>query len=131
MEQVRTYVELLMRTEDHFTPFKEGQVIFEEGQRGNEMFLVKSGVVELRRGDSVVETVSQGGILGEMALVDQEPRSATAIAAADCELVPIDEKKFKLLVKGVPGFALEVMRIMAQRIRRATPGRAGADSGKG
>jgi CRP-like cAMP-binding protein len=42
--------------------------------------------------------------------------------------VAIDEKKFKLLVKGVPGFALEVMRIMAQRIRRATPGRAGADS---
>ncbi len=126
MEQVRTYVELLMRTEDHLTAFKAGQVIFEEGQSGNEMFLVKSGVVELRKGDTVVETVSQGGILGEMALVDQEPRSATAVAAADCELVAIDEKKFKLLVKGVPGFALEVMRIMAQRIRRATTGRAGA-----
>ncbi len=129
MAQVRTYVELLMRTEDHFSLFEKGQVIFEEGQHGGEMFLVRSGVVELRRGDSVLETVTQGGFLGELALVEQEPRSATAVAMADCQLVVIDEKKFKLLVKGVPGFALEVMRSMAQRIRRATPGRAGADSG--
>jgi len=121
MEQVRTYLELLMRTEDRPTPFEAGQVIFEEGQPGNEMYVVQSGSVELRAGGQVLETVGEGGILGEMALVDREPRSATAVAASDCRLVPIDEQHFGLLVQRVPGFALEVMRVMAQRIRKANP----------
>jgi len=121
MEQVRTYLELLMRTEDRPTPFEAGQVVFEEGQPGKEMYVVQSGSVELRAGGRVLETVTEGGILGEMALVDREPRSATAVATSDCRLVPIDEERFGLLVQRVPGFALEVMRVMAQRIRRANP----------
>jgi CRP-like cAMP-binding protein len=121
MDQVRTYLELLMKTEDKPTPVEAGKMIFEQGQPGKQMYLVQSGSVELRVEGRVLETVGEGGVLGEMALVDREPRSATAVATADSLLVEIDEERFRLLVQRVPGFALEVMRVMAQRIRRANP----------
>ncbi|HXQ21148.1 MAG TPA: cyclic nucleotide-binding domain-containing protein, partial [Candidatus Acidoferrales bacterium] len=66
----------------------------------------------------VVETMGPGGILGEMALIDQNPRSATAVAKTDCTLVPVNEARFKFLVKQVPAFSLEVMRVMASRLRK-------------
>jgi CRP-like cAMP-binding protein len=56
-------------------------------------------------------------IFGEMALIDNEPRSATALAITDVELVPISEKQFLFLVSQTPYFALKVMRILAQRLR--------------
>ncbi|HEU5100134.1 MAG TPA: Crp/Fnr family transcriptional regulator [Roseiflexaceae bacterium] len=59
-----------------------------------------------------------GGIVGEMALIDDRPRSATAVAATDCRLVPIDERRFTFLVQQTPMFALAVMRVMAERLRR-------------
>ncbi len=129
MDQVRTYLELLMKTEDKPTPAEAGKVIFEEGQPGKQMYLVQSGSVELRAAGRVLETVGEGGVLGEMALVDREPRSATAVAATDSQLVEIDEERFRLLVQRVPGFALEVMRVMAQRIRKANPKGSAQDRG--
>jgi CRP/FNR family transcriptional regulator, cyclic AMP receptor protein len=56
-------------------------------------------------------------IFGEMALIDSEPRSATAVAITDVELVPITEKQFLFLVGQTPYFALKVMRTLAQRLR--------------
>ncbi len=120
-QQVRTYVELLMQLEEDSRSFAEGETVFEAGQPGNEMYVVRSGTVELRAGDHVLESVGRAGILGEMALVDDQPRSASAVAASPCELVVIDEERFKLLVQRVPGFALEMMRVMAARLRRANP----------
>jgi CRP-like cAMP-binding protein len=66
----------------------------------------------------LVETVRPGGILGEMALIDAAPRSATAIAKTQCVLVPIDEKRFADLIQRRPEFALHVMRVLANRLRR-------------
>ena len=57
---------------------KQGDVLFREGETGDVMFAVVEGEVELTRGDRVVDSVGAGGIIGEMALVDTEPRSATA-----------------------------------------------------
>jgi CRP/FNR family cyclic AMP-dependent transcriptional regulator len=56
-------------------------------------------------------------IFGEMALIDNEPRSATAVAVTDVELVPVAEKQFLFLVSQTPHFALKVMRALAQRLR--------------
>jgi CRP-like cAMP-binding protein len=53
-----------------------------------------------------------------MALLDKEPRSTTAIANTDCRLVPVDQKRFTFLVQQTPYFAIEVMQIMAERLRR-------------
>jgi CRP-like cAMP-binding protein len=53
-----------------------------------------------------------------MALIDSEPRSATAIAAADCKLAAIGEKRFLRLIEQTPIFALQIMRVMTERLRR-------------
>ena len=71
----------------------------------------------LRPAGSPVEEVAAGGMFGEMALIDHSPRSATVIAIEDTELVPINERLFVILVQDTPFFALDVMRVLVERIR--------------
>ena len=82
-------------------------------------YVVRSGTVRLHLGDRELETVGEGGIFGEMALVDGAPRSASATAETDCELVAVDERRFQYLVQETPFFAQAVMRVMADRLRRS------------
>ena len=96
-----------------------GEVLFAEGDAGNVMFAVVDGDVELTHQGRVVEEVTAGGILGEMALIDTEARSATAAARTASRVVRIDERQFTFLVHEHPTFALQVMRVMAARLRRA------------
>ena len=69
------------------------------------------------RGPMTVTELAAESIFGEMALIDSEPRSATAIAITDVELVPVSEKQFLFLVSQTPYFGLKVMRVLAQRLR--------------
>ena len=108
----------LFQHADDFESFPAGQIVFKEGQPGEVMYVVKEGEVDILIDDKLCETVGPGGILGELALVDDKPRSATAIAKSDCKLVPIDEKRFKFLVQQTPFFSIQVMRILADRLRR-------------
>ena len=57
---------------------------------------------------------------GELALIDRRPRSATAVAVTACVLAPIDEKQFQFMVQQTPFFALQVMRVLTERLRRQT-----------
>lgn len=98
--------------------FAAGDVIFTAGTPGDVMYVVKEGEVNVLVRDRVVETIGPGGILGEMALIDRGPRSASAVAKTDCQLVPIDEARFKYMVQQTPYFAIEVMRVMARRLRQ-------------
>jgi CRP/FNR family transcriptional regulator, cyclic AMP receptor protein len=106
--------------EKEVTPlsFSGGSVIFAEGQKRESMYVVKSGEVELKVSDKTVEVVGVDGFFGEMALVDQATRSATAIAKTDCTVVPINEKHFLFMVEETPFFALTVMRTLTARLRR-------------
>ena len=99
--------------------FKAGDVIFRQGDPAQELFIVQSGEVKIRLGNRVLETLPQYSIFGEMALIDTAPRSATAIAASDAKLVPVSEKQFLFLISNTPYFALNVMRVMARRLRAA------------
>ena len=96
-----------------------GEIQFAEGKAGDVMFAVVEGEVELSHQGRVVEEVTAGGILREMALIDTEPRSATATARTASRIVRIDQKRFTFLVHEHPTFALQVMRVMARRLRRA------------
>ena len=80
MAEVKTYLEAVMTLDEAPLKLDPGQVIFSAGDAGREMFIVRTGSVDLRIGDTLLETVEQGGIFGELALVDPAPRSATAVA---------------------------------------------------
>lgn len=97
--------------------FKAGDVIFKEGDPAEEFFVVKTGSVEIRLGNRLLRTLPERSIFGEMAIIDHGPRSATAIAATDAELVPVGEKQFLFLVSRTPYFALNVMRVLVDRLR--------------
>jgi CRP-like cAMP-binding protein len=98
-------------------PFKAGSIIFREGDEAHELFVIKSGQVRIQIGNRTVTELAADSIFGEMALIDNEPRSATAIAVTDVELVAVSEKQFLFLVGQTPYFALKVMRVLAQRLR--------------
>jgi len=121
MNGVKNYLEALMKLDEAPLKVDPGQVIFSGGDPGREMFIVRTGSVELRIGETLLETVEQGGIFGELALVDAAPRSATAVAGPDCTLVLVDALAFNDLVRRVPGLALDVMKVMARRLRRVNP----------
>jgi CRP-like cAMP-binding protein len=97
--------------------FKAGSVIFREGAEARELFVIKSGQVRIQIGNRTVTELVADSIFGEMALIDNEPRSATAVAVTDVELVAVSEKQFLFLVGQTPYFALRVMRVLAQRLR--------------
>ena len=97
-----------------------GSVIFREGEAADQLFVIKSGEVRIQIGNRTITELSAGDIFGEMALIDNELRSATAVAMTDVELVPVSEKQFLFLVSQTPYFALKVMRVLARRLRATT-----------
>jgi CRP/FNR family cyclic AMP-dependent transcriptional regulator len=97
--------------------FAGNQMVFREGDPGDQMFAVIKGAVDISIGGKLVETVEAGGVFGEMALVDDEPRAATAVVRTDADLVRVDRKRFLFLVQQTPYFSLQLMAIMARRLR--------------
>ena len=98
--------------------FSAGQTIFTEGEHGDVAYGIQDGEIDIVLHGRTVDTAGPGSIVGEMALIDAKPRSASAIAKTDCTLVPVDAKRFTFLVQQTPFFALNVMRLMTERIRR-------------
>jgi CRP/FNR family cyclic AMP-dependent transcriptional regulator len=97
-----------------------GETIFEEGDPGDVMYGVQEGTVDILFDGQVIETVGPGGIFGEMALIDREPRCATVVAKTDCRLAAVDESNFLFKTQHNPIFALFVMQVIARRLRRET-----------
>jgi CRP/FNR family cyclic AMP-dependent transcriptional regulator len=93
------------------------ETLFEKGEPGRLMYVVKTGDLQILDGNSVYENVSAGGIVGEMAVVDGSPRSATVRAINPSTVIPIDERRFLFMVQQTPFFALRVMRVMTARLR--------------
>ena len=95
-----------------------GETIFRAYDMGAEMYVVVEGQVELSIDDKVIEALGPGEPFGEMALIDQAPRTATATAITQCKLAVISEKRFLFMVAQTPHFALQIMKVMADRLRR-------------
>ena len=108
----------LLRRNVPIRRFDAGETVFLEHDIGREMFVVVSGRVDVLTYGKVLELVGPGGLFGEMALIDEGPRSAAALAAEPSEVVVIDEKMFAALVREEPGFAIAVMRVLTKRLRR-------------
>jgi CRP-like cAMP-binding protein len=97
--------------------YEKGKVIMVAGQTGALMYVVINGSVAISIRGAVVERVSQGGIFGEMALIDQSPRAANASAETDCALLMINRQVFLNLVKSEPTFGISLLGAMAERLR--------------
>jgi CRP-like cAMP-binding protein len=113
-----------MDTQDRFNKVEErqavtaGQTIFQEGEPGNVLYILVEGQVDILINGQLLETLGPGDILGEMALIEDRPRSATAIARTDGLLTPITRQHFLTLIQRTPLFAIQVMRVLASRLRR-------------
>jgi CRP-like cAMP-binding protein len=94
-----------------------GTEIMREGQAGAFMYVVKSGRVLIAIHGNTVEAVDPGGTFGEMAVVDQSPRTASATAEVECELLQVDRPSLLLAVKTDPAFAMALLRGVAERLR--------------
>ena len=95
-----------------------GDVLFSAGDEGNEMFGVISGLMELRRGDQPLQRIGPDGTFGELAIIDAETRTLTAVAVEASQVAVISQRDFLYLVHETPTFALDVMRAMARLIRQ-------------
>ena len=114
------YIALLQRSGE-IEQFSAGETIFRTGDEADRMYVISEGSVALSIDGAVVETLAAGGLFGEMAVIDREPRSATAVAESDSTLVAIDKRRFWFLVQETPYFAEIVMRVMSHRLRRESP----------
>ena len=108
----------LFRNSNDARPYRAGEAIFRTGDHGDNMYVVVEGEVRISAHGRELELLGPGGVFGEIALIDSGPRSADAIAVTDCRVVPIDESWFKFLVQQTPFFSLQIMRVMADRLRR-------------
>jgi CRP/FNR family cyclic AMP-dependent transcriptional regulator len=95
-----------------------GSLLFAKGDEAHEMFIVKSGELQIFDGNFVFETIGPGDVVGEMALVDQSPRSASVKALMPCEVIPINEKRFLWMVEQTPFFAVRMLKVLTMRLRK-------------
>lgn len=95
-----------------------GQVLFQSGDPGDSMYVVLDGELAILVNGTQVEKTTRGGIIGEMALIDQAARSGTVVAQQDATLVKIDTARFQRLIQQNPFFATHVMKVLVDRIRR-------------
>jgi len=96
------------------------KVIMKEGEAGVFMYVVLSGRIAISIQSKLVEWVGPGGVLGEMALIDQSPRAATAVAETDCDLLTINRADFLTMVKTNPVFMVSLLKAAADRLRDMT-----------
>jgi CRP-like cAMP-binding protein len=117
MSEVDIDMRLFARKIGTSLAFPVGSVVFNRGERGDCMYVIQSGVIEMTIGDKVVEVCGANEAIGFMSVIDDAPRSSTARVKEACEVSIIDRRKFRFMVDEIPNFALYIMGAMARRIR--------------
>ena len=109
----------VFKDSDDLQEFAAEAVIFSEGIEGNCMYVVIEGEVYVSLHNRPLATALPGEIVGEMALINSDIRSATVIAKTDCLLAQIDQSSFESLIEHVPEFTRHVMNVLAHRLQIA------------
>ena len=103
------------------THFKKGQVLFHEGDEGDEMYIVQSGRVAIKKkvkeGDTTLATLEKGDFFGEMAILERMPRSASAEVVEEGDLIVISGEIFGDMIKANPEIAVRMLRKYSIRLR--------------
>ena len=97
--------------------FKPGSLICEEGHHGYECFVIESGEAEVVIGDLQVAIVGRGDVVGEMAIVDGGPRTASVVALTDVHAFSIERRRFDSLLECAPAIARAMLRQLSTRLR--------------
>jgi CRP/FNR family transcriptional regulator, cyclic AMP receptor protein len=98
-----------------------GRQITTEGEPGREFFVIATGSVRIERGGRQLRTLQAGDFLGEIALIDGGPRTATATTETDAQLLVIAQSDFGVLLERFPEIQATVLRALTERIRRLDP----------
>lgn len=111
----------LFRHEPTFVEVAAGDYLFREGDASKEvMYVLIAGKANILVGDKLVEEAGAGTIVGEMGIINpNEKRSASVLALTNCRFAELTTKRFKYLVSEAPYFAIDVMQVLADRLRRA------------
>ncbi|MBU0926379.1 MAG: Crp/Fnr family transcriptional regulator [Spirochaetes bacterium] len=104
--------------------FESGDTVFKEGELGDRMYILLAGAVELKkkvdRGETVLKTVdAPNEFFGEMALIDDRPRSASAVAVKRTNVLAVDGPTFETMILTNGKFALKIIKVLSERIRRS------------
>ena len=105
------------RSAGDISGFKLGEYVFHEGEAADAMWIVLSGTIEVEVRGRIIEQVGKNYALGVLSLIDQLPRSSTARAKEDSQLVRINSRQFRFMVEQMPNFGWYVMRQLADRLR--------------
>ena len=98
-------------------PFKAGQTIFKQGDKGDVMFILFEGIVDVVVGEKSIGSFEPVEIFGEMTVIEPGVRSASIVAQTDCTFASFNQKRFLILVQSKPEFALHIMRMLVERMR--------------
>ena len=104
---------------DDMVEFPAGATIIRAGEKGSNMYVVMKGDVIISNKSKVLARAFPGDIVGEMALISSDIRSATVTARCDCKLAVIDKSSFNAMLKHVPDFTMHVMNVLASRLQSA------------
>lgn len=97
--------------------FTAGETFMLEGENGDEFYVIVEGTVRIERGDRTIRSMTAGGFLGEIALVDRRPRTATATCVTDVTLLAVHQHEFDRLLETMPAVHQRVRAAIARRER--------------
>jgi CRP/FNR family transcriptional regulator, cyclic AMP receptor protein len=113
-------IEFLGRLMDE-VDIPDGKVLTREGARGGEFFLVLEGSIRIERGGTEINQLGPGDFLGEIALIDQGPRTATATADGPARVMVLTASAFASMLGQNPGVESKILRVLASRVRDLQP----------
>ncbi|MBM3555508.1 MAG: cyclic nucleotide-binding domain-containing protein [Alphaproteobacteria bacterium] len=104
--------------------FPKGTVVFHRNDHSDYAYVVQSGAVDIlipvSGKDRVIESMGRGDIFGEMALIDRQPRSATAVAREDTTCLVVTPRKFQEVLDNADPFVYALLRLLNRRLRHTT-----------
>lgn len=112
----RKELQLVAKASDEVT-IKQGHELTRQGDIGREMFVLVDGTVTVRRNGRKVRTLEPGSAVGEFALLDRGPRTATVVADTDCRVLVLGAREFAGILDEVPGLAHKIMANLAAKVR--------------
>lgn len=105
---------------DKSSIYKDGQIIFLEGETGNNLYVIQEGQVRIAKvyqdREVLLDVLKPGDIFGEMAILENKPRSANAVASGTLRLMPISRENFDSVVRTHPDIATRIIEILSDRI---------------